>query len=433
MTMLGAPSQETSIIYPHYKGFPPSAYGKTVPELAGRLALGDGFTTPVLLLSDSCLRANLLAMEKFCRSAGLSLAPHVKTSMSPEIISLQFEHGAWAATVATFTQAATVRSPGVDRILIANEYLDPAGIEWLGSETDRDEHFTGFCFVDSAACVAMLDSALSARGQQRPLPVLVEYGVTGGRTGVRTLDDAMKLAALVEDSDHLQLAGVAGFEGIIDTGGPSGRFDDVIHYLRDLRRLADEVYREFGAHLAEFIVTVGGSSFIELVRDEFGPEWRADRPIRVVLRSGCYVVHDSGVYAKFRAAMADRALPLELGPALELWARVLSRPERVLAILDFGKRDVGIDAGLPRPQHILRSGAGQVEPCPPSTLTAVNDQHAYLRMLPSTGNTDPERSVKVGDLMGFGISHPCTTFDKWRLIPIVDQDRTLIGAARTLF
>jgi D-serine deaminase-like pyridoxal phosphate-dependent protein len=62
--------------------------------------------------------------------------------------------------------------------------------------------------------------------------------------------------------------------------------------------------------------------------------------VRVVLRSGCYLTHDDGLYA--------RASPLpELRPALELWARVLSCPEPGLAIAGFGKRDAPYDIDLP--------------------------------------------------------------------------------------
>jgi len=426
-----------STVYPelnigaHDKGFPYHAAGKSISEISGKISLtSSGFTSPVLLLSDSALDRNLSAMKGFCEESRLSLAPHAKTTMSPEIISRQFDYGAWAATVANCTQAAAVRSLGVDRILIANEVVDPVGIKWLGAELDRDEGFTALCYVDSAAGVVAFESALSARGQRRPVPVLLEYGVAGGRAGTRTLDEALNVAALVANSAHLSLAGIAGFEGIL---GADGDLGEVISYLRDLRTVADKIYDRRAAEADEFIVTVGGSSFVELVRDEFSTAWRAKRAIRVVLRSGCYATHDSGACAKMRMTMTQRVEPLILEPALELWARVLSRPEPELAILDFGKRDVGIDAGFPTPQHILYSGSSRVEPSPPCAVTGLNDQHAYLRLTQSAGNGGPCRTVAVGDLIGFGISHPCTTFDKWRVIPIVDDDRTLIDVARTWF
>ncbi|MBC6457267.1 hypothetical protein HKK72_05035 [Actinomadura sp. HBU206391] len=203
-----------------------------------------------------------------------------------------------------------------------------------------------------------------------------------------------------------------------------------------MRDVADKVFAldlhvGEGPEGEEFIVTAGGSAYFELVRDVFDARWRAGRPIRPVLRSGCYVAHDSVAMRDFRELMAHRCDPLELRPALELWARVLSRPEAGLAIVDFGKRDTGTDTGMPVPQHVLRCGDTVVGPAPDARVTALNDQHAYLE--PADATTSPTLDLQVGDLVGFGISHACTTFDKWRLIPVVDADRTLIGAARTLF
>lgn len=421
------------VIQPHHKGFPPSAVGLTVSGLCGRLALGEGgFVTPVLLLGERCLRANVAKMSRFCDDMGVSLAPHAKTTMSPEIVSLQMESGAWAITVATLTQAVAVRRMGIGRILVANEIVDPLGISWFGAELDRDESFASYCYVDSTAGVATLEEALSARDQRRPMPVLIEYGFPNGRGGVRTADEAVRLANQVRACDHLRLAGVAGYEGLVDTGLRPGRLDEVLTYIRDLRDAADRVYHCREGMLGDFIVSAGGSCFAEIVADELGADWRAGRPIRVVLRSGCYVTHDSGGYQRHRELVAQRREPLAFTAALELWSRVISRPEANLAILDFGRRDVGTDAGLPIPQHVLRRGGKVVEPCPPAMVSAVNDQHAYLTVVPSSESGEL-LDLSVGDLVGFGISHPCTTLDKWRLIPIVDINRVLAGAARTWF
>lgn len=420
-------------IGPNHKGFPPRAIGQTVARLRGKLGLDNGdFVTPVLLLYESALDENLRAMQRFCDRSGLSLAPHVKTTMSPEVIARQLQYGAWAVTVATGTQAVAVRSMGVERILLANELVDPLAIEWLGSEMDRDTGFAAYCYVDSVAGVRIADEVLSARDQRRQVPVLIEYGVRSGRAGVRSIEEAARLAEVVQDSSYLKLAGVAGFEGIVGTGLGRDRLDQVTFYLERLREVADYVYERLGRHAEEFLVTAGGSCFFELVRHVLDSKWRAGRPIRVILRSGCYVTHDSAASEDYRKLVATRFEPLPLTSALELWARVISRPEPRLAIVDFGRRDVGIDAGLPVLQHVLRRGAKEVGPAPRGTVVALNDQHAFLRV----GSSIAEPSVvgpDVGDLVGLGISHPCTTFDKWRLIPIVDDHRTLSGIARTWF
>lgn len=420
-----------AIIDAYFKGFAPDSFGHSIGEFCGRLSLADGdFVTPILLLHQDALELNVGALQDYCGVHGLSLSPHVKTTMSPEIIAKQLDAGAWAVTVATCTQAAIVRSLPVERILIANEMVDPIGIEWLGSELDRDDRFTCYCYVDSTDGVRILNESLAARGQRRSLPVFVEFGVVSGRTGVRSIEQALFLADAVRVSRHLEFAGVAGFEGIVGTGLELDKLQDVVDYLHTMRAVVDALYDRFPPDADEFVVTAGGSGFFELVAEAFDRTWRAGRRIRVVLRSGCYVTHDSGGYEKCRTLMSLRHDPVTFTPALELWSRVISRPEPDLAILDFGKRDVGTDAGLPVPQHLLRRGGKSIESAPAATIKELNDQHAYLQADPSAG---VKFDLKVGDILGLGVSHPCTTFDKWRLIPIVDKTRRLVGAARTLF
>lgn len=430
------------VVQAHHKGFPAHAVGRPVGELRGNLRLAaGGFLTPVLLLDSAAMDHNVRALQGMCDESGLSLSPHVKTTMSPEIIGRQLDGGAWAVTVATVTQARALRAVGVPRILIANELVDPAAVSWLGGQLDDEDGFTGYCYADSEAGVRVLEEALDARGQRRPLPVIVELGRAGGRAGLRDVADVVRLAERVGRSRWLRLAGVGGYEGLIGGSFRPEDLDEVETYLRAMRDAADSVFalglhedglHEDGLHEGEdFIVTAGGSAYFELVRDVFDVRWRAGRPIRPVLRSGCYVAHDSVAMQDYRRLMAYRCEPLELRPALELWARVLSRPEPGLAIVDFGKRDTGTDTGMPVPQHVIRCGETTIEPAPAVRVTALNDQHAFLEPLDAAEPAPLE--LQVGDLVGFGISHACTTFDKWRLIPVVDADRGLIGAARTLF
>lgn len=420
------------IIASHHKGFPPYAVGRRVSQLHGSVSLTDGdFTTPVLLLHRDALHANVSAMRRYCASAGVSLSPHAKTAMSPEIIDLQRTAGTWGMTVANYTQAAVLRQMGVERLVIANEVVDPHAIAWLGAALDDDQAFTGYCYVDSIADIDCMEEMLRAREQRRRVPVFVEYGPISGRGGVRSVSDALWLARHIRHTDHLVLAGVAGFEGIVGHGFERDRIEDVLSYLRDLREVADTLFEHWQHHSDEYIVTAGGSCFFELACEVLGREWIGVRPIRTVLRSGCYATHDSSALEECRSLVAEHCAVLRLTPALELWARVLSRPESDLAILDFGRRDTGTDAGLPVPRHWLRRGTKAIEPAPPTRIIELNDQHAYLK--PTTHAAGSVLPLEVGDLVGLGISHPCTTLDKWRLMPMVDSDRRLVGAIQTMF
>ena len=159
------------------------------------------------------------------------------------------------------------------------------------------------------------------------------------------------------------------------------------------------------------------------------------RPVRTILRSGCYVTHDSGFYERFArhvlarsgASWRDRVGNCEgLKPALEVWTQVQSRPEPGLAILAFGKRDASFDLDLPVPLARIRDGGARNALDTSFRIVKLNDQHAYMEV-------PVDADVRVGDLVGCGISHPCTTFDKWRWMPIVDDDYRVTGAIRTFF
>jgi D-serine deaminase-like pyridoxal phosphate-dependent protein len=142
----------------------------------------------------------------------------------------------------------------------------------------------------------------------------------------------------------------------------------------------------------------------------------------VVLRSGAYLTHDDGFYAGI-SPFSDRVDPtntVHLTSAIHGWARVVSAPESDLALLDAGKRDLPYDEGLPSVQF---GPHGPVD----GSVTAMNDQHTFVQ----------GAGLRVGDVVRLGLSHPCTTFDKWRLIPVVsnadEADPAVVGLVHTYF
>jgi D-serine dehydratase len=182
----------------------------------------------------------------------------------------------------------------------------------------------------------------------------------------------------------------------------------------------------------EAIITAGGSTFFDIVAQRL-TAMRDPGPTRVVIRSGCYLTHDSGQYEGEFPALARR-LPPDLAsslgamhPALFVWSCVQSRPEAGLALLTMGKRDASYDAGLPVPLLHGRIGESRTTPLDRNwRIDRMNDQHAYLH-LPDGAD------VAIGDLICCGISHPCTTFDKWREIHIVEDDWTVAETIQTFF
>jgi len=178
-------------------------------------------------------------------------------------------------------------------------------------------------------------------------------------------------------------------------------------------------------------LTAGGSAFFDLVAGGL-QGLSLSRPVRRLLRSGCYLTHDDFSYAQaFDRIASERRVSLPAGglrPALQVWAYVQSRPDPDKLLLTVGKRDVGYDSGLPQPVAWFRATAMRSPaPLPCACLvTGLNDQHAHLRV-------PPQAPFAVGDMIALGIAHPCTTFERWQLLMLVDEQFNVVDAVRTFF
>ncbi|MGQ0842431.1 alanine racemase [Actinokineospora sp.] len=407
-----------------FKSIPHTWFGRTADEaIAARLGLfRDGFVGPIVALDDAAVEHNLATMAKWTAARGLALAPHGKTTMAPQLFARQLDHGAWALSAATAGQLRVYRAFGVSRVLLANSYLDPAGLAWLGAELDRDPEFEFWCWADSVRGVELMTEALA--GTRRPVDVLVEIGVPGGRTGARDADTARAVAAAIVASPALRLAGVGGYEGSAAIHATPAGLDAVAAYLARLRELVSLLHGQFETE--QVVVTAGGSAFFDLVADALTAPWPDGLAVLPVLRGGAYITHDDGYYRAVSPLGAHGRLDgvPALRSALRAWTQVISRPEPGLALLAVGKRDVPYDIDLPEPQ-LLRT-ASDVGPLTGCRVTALNDQHAFMQVVGAR--------VEVGDWVGLGLSHPCTVFDKWPLLPMTGADgETVVALVRTFF
>jgi D-serine deaminase-like pyridoxal phosphate-dependent protein len=381
---------------------PDRELGEAGLAAAGPWLFDGPFAWPVMVARRSAIDANIATMMAFCARHRVELAPHGKTSMAPTLFGALLAAGAWGITVATPNQALVAHRCGVRRILVANEVLDPRALGWMAAETRSGAEF--LFYVDSLAAVQVLRSA-GTGGR-----VLVEIGYHGGRTGCRTVAGAVEVARAAAAVEGVDVAGVAGFEGMLpDSAAVSEFVATVVLAARAVAPLCPEAP----------IVTVGGSAYPDTVVEVVTPAAR-EAGWRVILRSGSFVTHDDGLYA--RVTPFGRGLEGSLRPALEVWAQVLSTPEPSLAILGAGKRDLPIDEGMPVPLR-ARDPSGAIRPLAGAAIRGLNDQHAYLI----------DAGVRVGELVHLGISHPCTAFDKWRVIPVVDDDYRVVDLLRTYF
>ena len=408
---------------PLEKALPPGSAGVTATEFLATRPHLSAFATPVLVLDTSAIDANVARMAAWCAERGVGLAPHGKTTMAPVLWERQLAAGAWGITLATPSQVRVALAFGLRRVLLANALVDPVGIAAVSRALDADPDLQVLSWVDSVSSVAAMDAALAGLHPARPLTVLVELGAPGGRTGARDLPAARAVATAVAASPHLHLGGVAGYEGALAHDASPAGLDVVRRYLRDLAALHTDLAGSY--EVDEAVVTAGGSAYFDDVADVLGP--LTGPGTRVVLRSGAYVIHDDGFYRGISPLARRGDTPLT--SAMHVWARVVSRPEPGLALLDAGKRDVPFDLGLPEPQLAADTLGGPARPLA-GEITAVNDQHAFLRLAPDT-------ALDVGHVVRLGLSHPCTAFDKWREIPMVDgpedPDPVVVDLVRTYF
>lgn len=420
-TVVGANSSGGQPSVTRAKGLPLGAAAAT-----GWCIFDGDVPYPVAVLFESAIEHNSKAMKGFCERNGVSLAPHGKTTMAPALFRRQLRDGAWAMTAATTWQAKTMREAGVERVLIANQVVVPGEIEWLARSLD--EGFEAYCYVDSVEGVDIMSQTLERVHPARRLPVLLEMGITGGRTGVRTIADGLLVAAAAARSPHLILTGTSGFEGILGPLGDQPAAERVDEFLDQIVELTHAVHAEgFFEPAPEVIISAGGSAFFDQVVDRFS-RLDIESPVRVVIRSGCYITHDDGSlhHASPMGETPRTGHDDRLVPAIEIWGAVLSRPEPGRALVGIGKRDASTDGLLPVLKKVRRRGSTEIEAVPGARVVEIHDQHAFLDL-------DPADSLAVGDLVGFGISHPCTTFDKWRSIPIVDDGYRVVEIANTLF
>ncbi len=435
---LALSSLEEQMLQPGVKGLPLTApLRQGAIGVQGWNVLHGDTSYPVAVLKTSALRHNLDWMRDFCERHGVRIAPHGKTTMCPQLFGAQLANGAWGITLANAVQVRVAHRFGVRRVLVANQLVARSDVRMVLQLLHEDPGFECVVLADSLAGVARLAEEVEAHPLgyplMRPLSVLVELGLSGKRAGCRTPEEALTVARAIERAPGLVLAGFEVYEGLLVSDDRDADLRAVSSFVARLCALVREADDEGLFGTREILVTAGGSSYFDLVARGFQELHGLSLPLVPVLRSGCYLTSDHGMYRRHIEELDARegTAPGEgLLPALEIWSVVQSRPEPGLAILTMGKRDASHDAGLPLPLWHHRPGPGAAHALPDGCeIVKLNDQHAYLRL--------PEGPVRemlaVGDLVGCGISHPCTTFDRWPLLLAVDDDYAVGFALNTFF
>ena len=301
--------------------------------------LDEDVSLPAAVLYADRIEHNLKWMQAFVAEYGVKLAPHGKTTMAPQLFRRQLEAGAWGITLATAHQVRAAYRGGVHRVLMANQLVGKRNMGMI-AELLTDPDFEFHCLVDSADNVDQLGAFFS--DVNKHVNVLLELGVAGGRTGIR--DDAQRdavLAAIARWPDAVKLTGVEIYEGVLQDESKVRAFlQNAVDVTRAL--VADGKIERKPA-----ILSGAGSAWYDVVADEFAKA-NSDA-IEVILRPGCYLTHDVGVYKKAQNEIfARNPIAKKMGeglkPALQLWAYVQSIPEPDRVIIGLGKRDAAFDA-----------------------------------------------------------------------------------------
>ena len=433
-------TEATWLLDASYKGFPPAAEpcpADAIAERGWNVLAGD-LPLPLAVLRRSALAHNLAWMQAYAQRKGVQLAPHGKTTMSPELFAQQLAAGAWGLTFATVFQARAGVAAGARRIVIANQVVCDADLDGLDDLLARHADLRLWFLVDSRAQLALLEDWARRRGASgrkgaRVFDVLLEMGIPGQRTGCRHLEEALDLARAIRASGVARLGGIECYEGGVARCDSEHDAREVTALVRRVTEAARACDAEalWAPGEASVLLTAGGSAVFDLVLPLLRMQGLS-RPVLGVLRSGCYVTHDHGNYMRFLRNVERReGLDASLRPALTVWTMVQSVPEPGLALLTCGRRDVSYDIEMPIPLRRAGRAASTAQAVPPGwSIRALNDQHAYLHFDAAA----PEAEwPQVGNLVELGISHPCTTFDKWRWMPVVEDDGAVTGAIHTRF
>jgi len=403
-----------------FKGFPLKAQGKSISEFLSTKPniFTSEFLFPVLVLKESAIKNNIANMKKFCESHKVKLGPHVKTTMSPQLANLQIQNGATWLTIANLQQLLIFKDFGFKDFFIANEVANDSALIQIGKFNATGEAKIAFCVDSTNSAKRLREICIKDAGLK--FEIYVEIGADNARAGLRDLAELENILDILK-LENINIGGISGFEGALPKAGRSNKGLKAVAKFTDKLLTALEIAEKFCNRKLK--LTAGGSAFFDVVAKQLSQDGKNE----VILRSGGYLTHDHVHYEELYPFKDSNEFHFE--PALELCSEVLSNPETGLSLLNFGKRDVGNDLDNPVPlwripAEAKSSGIKAAQPIN-AKITQLNDQHGFME--------HKKIEINYSDLIGLGISHPCTNFDKWKVLFMVNDNYDVIDCIHTYF
>ena len=198
------------------KGLPERAIGMTAAAfLAGRPRLGE-FWTPLVVLDDDAMRSNVATMAGWCRERGLEIMPHGKTTMAPTLWRRQLEAGAPRHHAGhAWARCAPRASLGVDSIMLANAAVDP-NTRWryLAGELADPAFRLRVAGPTRPRPSRPWSAACAGLGRRARSTCASSSAREGGRTGARTVADAVVVAERIAALRRAAVGGRRGLRGV---------------------------------------------------------------------------------------------------------------------------------------------------------------------------------------------------------------------------
>ncbi len=317
-------------------------------------------STPLPLIDEQKLAANIARVQTYMDSHGLAFRPHIKTHKIPEIAAEQVKAGAKGINCQKITEAEIFADHGFEDLLITFNIL---GSEKHKRLVDLNARISGLKVVaDSETTVRGLSCAFS---QTHPLTVLVECDTGGGRCGVQSPEAAVALAETIVAAPGLTFGGILTY--------PKADTEEAVEAF-----FATTIAGLAARGIACPIVSNGGTpSLFSAHKVTSATEHRA----------GTYVYNDRAMARSGHCSLDDCAM--------HILATVVSRPTKDRAILDSGSKALTSDL-------LGFSDYGMIVEYPDAMISVLSEEHGTVDLSKVEG-----RRPEIGEKVRIIPNHTC--------------------------